>query len=294
MKKWVSATNLALIVATSALFAVVSLAAGQAPAAPPQGRGGAGAGAGQRGGGAGRGAAAPAPPAGPFTRTPEGTPDLNGYWGGCCNLGLQDLETQRGIIVDPTPAKIPYNAEYAAKAKDLRANHMFDEPGLHCLLNGVPFQMYTQFGFQILAKPKQVLLTWDFMGSNRVIPLDGRPHIPESMKLFMGDPVGHWEGDVLVVETTNLNDRTWLDAVGHLHSDSIHVIERFTPVDANTIRYEATVTDPKAFTQPMKLQDTFRRNTKAGYEQLEFACVEHGDTDLEHYTEAAGAPPKAK
>jgi hypothetical protein len=233
-------------------------------------------------------------PAGPFTRTPDGKPDLNGYWGGCCNLGLQDLETQRGVIVDPTPAKIPYNAEYAAKAKDLRANHMYDEPGLHCNLEGVPFQMYTQFGFQINSNPKLTLITWDFMNSNRVIHMDGRPHPPESLKLFMGDSLGHWEGDVLVIETTNLNDKTWLDAVGHLHSDAIHVVERFTAVDANTIRYEATVNDPKAFTQPLKLTDTFRRNTKAGYEQMEFACLEGGTTDLEHYTEAAGAPPKAK
>ncbi len=71
-------------------------------------------------------------------------------------------------------------------------------------------------------------------------------------------------------------------------------MERFTAIDLNTIRYEATVNDPKAFTQPLKLTDTFRRNTKAGYEQMEFACLEGGTTDLEHYTEAAGAPAKPK
>jgi hypothetical protein len=284
MKNWVSASSLAVVTIT-ALLLTVSVATGQAPGAPAQGRGGAGTPAGARGA---------APPAGPFTRTPEGKPDLNGYWGGCCNLGLQDLETQRGVIVEPANSKIPYNAEYAAKAKDLRANHMYDEPGLHCNMEGVPFQMYTQFGFQIVSNPKLTLITWDFMNSNRVIPMDGRPHIPESLKLFMGDPIGHWEGDVLVVETTNLNDKTWLDAVGHLHSDAIHVVERFTTIDANTIRYEATVDDPKAFTQPLKLTDTFRRNTKAGYEQMEFACLEGGTTDLEHYTEAAGAPAKPK
>jgi hypothetical protein len=287
MKSLVSASSLAVVTITTALLLTISAAAGQAPGAPAQGRGAAGAGAaaGARGG---------APPAGPFTRTPEGKPDLNGYWGGCCNLGLQDLETQRGVIVDPANSKIPYNAEYAAKAKDLRANHMFDEPGLHCNLEGVPFQMYTQFGFQLVSNPKLTLITWDFMNANRVIPMDGRPHIPESLKLYMGDPIGHWEGDVLVVETTNLNDRTWLDAVGHLHSDVIHVVERFTAIDANTIRYEATVEDAKAFTQPLKLTDTFRRNTKVGYEQMEFACLEGGTTDLEHYTEAAGAPAKPK
>jgi hypothetical protein len=238
--------------------------------------------------------AAPAVPAGPFTRMPDGKPDLNGYWGGCCNLGLQDLETQRGVIVEPSNAKIPYNAQYAAKAADLRANHMFDEPGLHCLLEGVPFQMFTQFGFQILQVPNQTLIAWDFMNATRIIAMDSRPHIPEGLKLFMGDSIGHWEGDVLVVDTTNLNDLTWLDAVGHLHSDAIHVVERFTPIDANTIRYEATVDDSKAFTQPLKLTDTFRRNKTKGYQLMEFACLEGGDTDLQHYTEAAGAPPKPK
>lgn len=276
-------SGLHLAIAAAALFMTVSVASAQA-------RGGAGGGAVQ-----GRGAApapAPVPPAGPFARTSDGKPDLSGYWGGCCNLGLQDLETQRGIIVDPSPAKIPYNATYAAKAADTRANHMYDEPGLHCLLEGVPFQMFTQFGFQIIPRSKEILIAWDFMNATRIIPLDGRPHIPESLKLFMGDPIGHWEGDVLVVDTTNLNDRTWLDAVGHIHSDAIHVTERFTPIDANTIKYEATVDDPKALTQPLKLTDTFRRNTKAGWEQLEFGCLEGGDTDLEHYTTAAGAPAK--
>jgi hypothetical protein len=110
----------------------------------------------------------------------------------------------------------------------------------------------------------------------------------------MGDSIGHWDGDVLVIDTTNLNDLTWLDAVGHLHSDAIHVVERFTPVDANTIRYEATVEDPKALTAPLKLTDTFRRNTTKGYEHMEFACLEGGETDLQHYTEAAGAPAKPK
>src|SRR5882672_2662600 len=173
MKNRVSATFLAVLTIATAMLLAISPASGQAPGAPAQGG---------RGGGGARGGAPPAPPAGPFTRTPEGKPDLNGYWGGCCNLGLQDLETQRGVIVEPTPAKIPYNAEYAAKARDLRANHMFDEPGLHCNLEGVPFQMYTQFGFQIVSNPKLTLFTWDFMNANRVIPMDGRPHIPESLK----------------------------------------------------------------------------------------------------------------
>lgn len=287
MKHWFSRLNLAIATAF-VVFCMTTPVFAQARGGGAQGGGQGRGGAGQRG----AAPAAPAAPAEPFARAANGKPDLDGYWAGCCNLGLQDLETQRGVIVEPTNSKIPYNATYAAKAADARANHMFDEPGLHCLMEGVPFQMFTQFGFQILTGTNQVLISWDFMNASRIIPMDARPHIPESLKLFMGDPIGHWDGDVLVVETTNLNDRSWLDAVGHVHSDAIHVVERFTPVDANTIKYEATVEDSKALTAPLKLTDTFKRNTKKGWEQMEFACVEGGDTDLEHYTPAAGAPTK--
>src|SRR5712671_5574430 len=159
MRNWLSVPTAAIVMITALLLTAPSLF-GQTRGAAAQGRGA-------------------APPAGPFTRTAEGKPDLNGYWGGCCNLGLQDLETQRGVNVEPVNAKIPYNTEFAAKAKDLRASHMFDEPGLHCNLEGVPFQMYTQFGFQIVSNPRLTLITWDFMNANRVIPMDGRPHIPE-------------------------------------------------------------------------------------------------------------------
>ncbi len=113
---------MALATVIAALLLTISTVAGQAPGAPAQGRGGAG--FRRCRWCARRGATSRS-----VYANPEGKPDLNGYWGGCCNLGLQDLETQRGVIVEPANAKIPYNTEYAAKAKDLRANHMFDEPG---------------------------------------------------------------------------------------------------------------------------------------------------------------------
>ena len=109
----------------------------------------------------------------------------------------------------------------------------------------------------------------------------------------MGDSVGRWEGDTLVVETTNQNDRTWLDTAGNVHTDAIHVVERLTLADANTIRYEATIEDPKAYTQPWKIAETFRRIVDPGYEQYEFACIE-GNRDLQHYTEQAGGKAKAR
>jgi hypothetical protein len=245
--------------------------AGQPRQAPPAARG--------------RGAR-PAPQTAP-------APDLSGYWLGSYFVGLQNIETAKGVIVEPAGGKIPYLPEMAAKAKDTAANHMADEPELHCFMSGVPHVMYVQFGFQIIQTKSNVAMAWDFMNAFRLIPTDGRPHIPASIKLFQGDSVGRWEGATLVVDTTNQNDRTWLDTAGNLHSDALHVAERFTLADKNTIRYEATIEDPKTFTKPWKVTETFRRIAAPDYEQLEFACVE-GNRDLQHYTEQAGGKAKAQ
>ena len=220
-------------------------------------------------------------------------PDMSGYWLGSFFVGLQNIETAKGVIVEPPGAKIPYRPEVAAKALDIRTNRMFDEPELHCFLSGVPHQMYVQFGFQIIQNPAQVVMAWDYLNAFRIIATDGRPHIPPSIKLFQGDSIGRWEGSTLVVDTTNQNDRTWLDTAGNIHSDAIHVVERFTLATPNTIRYEATIDDPVAYTAPWKVTETFRRIAKPDYEQYEFACIE-GNKDLQHYTEQAGGKAKAK
>jgi hypothetical protein len=238
--------------------------------------------------------AQPAPPRPPAPQRPVAqAADMSGYWLGSFFVGLQNIETAKGVIVEPADARIPYLPEVAARAKDIRANRMYDEPELHCFLSGVPHQMYVQFGFQIIQNPDQVVMAWDYMNAFRIIPTDGRPHIPAPIKLFQGDSIGRWEGNTLVVDTTNQNDRTWLDTAGNIHSDAIHVVERFTLATPNTIRYEATIEDPKAYTKPWKVAETFRRIAKPDYEQYEFACIE-GNRDLEHYTEQAGGKAKAK
>ena len=234
-----------------------------------------------------------APAARPPAQNRQATPDLSGYWLGSYFVGLQNIETAKGVIVDPPDGKIPYLPEVRARATDIRANRMADEPELHCFMSGVPHVMYVQFGFQIIQNPRQVVMAWDFMNAFRIIATDGRPHIPASIKLFQGDSVGRWEGGTLVVDTTNQNDRTWLDTAGNIHSDAIHVVERFTLADPNTIRYEATIDDPKAFAAPWKATETFRRIATPDYEQYEFACIE-GNRDLQHYPEQAGGKAKAQ
>ena len=226
------------------------------------------------------------------TRTPDGKPDMSGYWLGSYFVGLQNIETAKGVIVDPPDGKIPYLPDVAKRALDTRANRMADEPELHCFMSGVPHVMYVQFGFQIIQNPSLVTMAWEFMNAFRLIPLDGRAHIRAPIKLFQGDSIGRWEGDTLVIDTTNQNDRTWLDTAGNIHSDAIHVVERFTLADANTIRYEAMIEDPKSYSKPWKATETFKRIVMPDYEQYEFACIE-GNRDLQHYTEQAGGTAKA-
>jgi hypothetical protein len=239
--------------------------------------------------------------AGPFTRLSDGKPNMQGYWETKNFFTAFDLETHdkaefgvpagKGVIVDPPDGKIPYQPWAAQQKKDNIEHHMYSDPQAHCDLSGVPRQMYTPFGFQILQPPGSVLLLYEAFHSYRIIPLDGRPHIPAAIRLFEGDSRGRWEGDTLVVDVTNQNPSTWFDMAGNFHSDALHVVERFTPVDANTINYEATLDDPKVFTRPFKIAFALGRNPDPNYQQMEYACVE-GEKDLQHYTESDGAKKK--
>ena len=264
---------------------------------PPGERGGRG---GRRGfGGFGGRRGPPLPPAGPVKHLPDGKPDISGYYNAGNNGGaVFDVENHpvaktgippgKGAIVDPADGLIPYTPEYAQIAKDNFEKHLADEPELHCYESGLPNQMYRQFGFQILQPSGYVVMNWEFMHAVRIIPTDNRPHVlPKSTKLFMGDSVGHWEGDTLVVDTTNLNGRTWLDSAGNAHSDAEHVVERFTPKDERTIDYEATIDDMKAYTRPWTVKFTLNKSMQKDYEIMEFACIE-GNSDVHHYTEDEG------
>src|SRR5215467_10254905 len=270
---------------------------GQAPApgggaAPGQGPGGGGFG---RGGGRG---GAPAAPAGPVVRTPDGKPDFTGYWMSATKTNINSGQPNMGIINPETGmpgGKIPYNAEWQAKAEDEAKNHMFNEPYTHCLPAGVPTNFGIQMGFQSVQDKNAIVFAWDTAGATRIIHLDDRKHVPANIRLYQGDSIGHWEGEVLVVDTTS-QAGGWWDASGAVHSDASHVVEKFTFKDANNIGYEAVVEDPIALTRPMTVTDTFKRNLSVplgfrgrptGYEQTETACIE-GEQDLAKYPESGG------
>jgi hypothetical protein len=250
-------------------------------AAPGGGKGGPGAGPGAGPGGgkgappeAAAGAGKGAPPAAPAAAAAKGK--------------------AKGVIIDPPDARVPYNAAARAKSNDIIANRMFLEPELHCFPSGVPHNMWVQFGMQAVQNKDYLVFMWEFMHSRRIIPLDGRPHtFPPSVRQMQGESVGHWEGDTLVVSTINQTDKTWFDTSGHYAPKDIDVVERFTMINADQIRYEATVTSPTEFTQPMRLAGMMSRANQNDptYEQMEFACIE-GNKDLEHYTQDKGGKAK--
>ncbi len=278
--------------------------------------------------GFGRGRGAPQPPAGPMPRLPDGHPDMEGFWTPPAITDIEPSPARGGRgrapargparavdpglaasgfsfgggpdrIVDPPDGKIPYKPEARAKQQDILMNHMADEPELHCYPSGVPHSESNQFGVQIIQTPGYFVQLSEFMHTVRIIPTDGRPHINPKIRLFQGDPVGHWEGDTLVVDTTNQNTKTWFDTSGNFKTENLHVTEKFIPQDANTIVYEATITDPDIYTRPWTARWNINRAraTKMSdghpYEQMEFGCIE-GNEDLQHYTEDKGgkAPKK--
>jgi hypothetical protein len=194
-------------------------------------------------------------------------------------------------IVDPPDGKIPYQPWAAAiREKKHRRHELMQTPGyedanappiglrdispeLSCVL-GLPRLNYFP-EFQIVQAPGYVLMFWERTRAYRVIPLTTQPHVSNQVKLLMGDARGRWEGNTLIVETTNFNDWSWFDSTASFHSDAMSLLERFTYVDGGTLRYEVTVTDPIVFTQPWTFVMTIRRvHENENYEFMEYACAE--------------------
>jgi hypothetical protein len=245
----------------------------------------------QRGGGAGeQSTSGPWPPA----ILADGQPDVQGVWaasnGGSTSLsnpisGGADLQRRiTGVdvkvpsrIIDPPDGLVPYQPWAAAKQKEqeaaydrpTRPEHI--DPQHRCLISGVP-RLYTIVpAFRIIQPPGAVVFVWEDYHAYRVVPLDGRPHVGSSIKLWMGDGRGRWEGNTLVVETTNLRGAR-LTYIGDFHSDKARLAERITFVDASTLSYEATVDDPTVFTRPWTLRVVHKR--RPNEETWESACWE--------------------
>jgi hypothetical protein len=232
--------------------------------------------------------------------TVDGKPSMEGFWDNQAGAAPWDIEPHKGdqtmppgdgIIIDTPDKKIPYKPEALAKRNDLRDHHIYDDPQGHCAPSGVPRQTYTPFGFQFVQPRGHVVILYEAEHAYRDIRMDSSGHVPKDVKLWQGDSIGHWEGNTLVVDSTNFNGRTWLDMSGNFTTESLHVVERYIPVDDDTIRYEARIEDSTIYTKPYTVGFNLKRNKKPGYMILEFACHE-GEQDLQHYTDDTGRPKK--
>jgi hypothetical protein len=211
---------------------------------------------------------------------------------------------QTSLVVDPPDGRVPVRPE-AEKVRDAnlaRSSESYEYMSVwdRCITRGVPGSMFPagyNNAYQILQTPGYVVILYEMIHDARIIPLDGRPHVPTNMRSWFGDSRGRWEGNTLVVDVTNFTDKGWIAtnaAAGRIkgipQSEALHVVERFTPADAETILYEVTIDDPKMYTKPWKVAFPLSRNPS--YRLYEYACHE-GNRAVENILRGARAEEKA-
>jgi hypothetical protein len=234
-------------------------------------------------------------------RTSDGKPDLNGIWQALneANYDLEGHMARPAMALRPGPhgpvpaaavlalgavgavppgmgvvegGEIPYKPEALAIKKKNQEDWLNQDPEIKCYLPGVPRATYMPYPFQIVQSPTAMTFVYEYAGAVRNIYLkDPGPALADS---WMGQSVAHWEGETLVVNVTDMNDRTWFDRAGDFHSDKLHVVERYTRTGPNEIQYEATIEDPSVFTRPWKISMPLYRRQEKNAQLLDFKCVE--------------------
>ena len=234
-------------------------------------------------------------------RTSAGKPDLNGIWQTLneANYDLEGHSARPAMAVRPGPdgpvpaapvlalgavgavppslgvvegGEIPYQPEALLKKRENQENWLKRDPEIKCFLPGVPRATYIPQPFRILQSASQIFIAYQYAGAARNIYL--KDPGPAPVDAWMGQSVGHWEGETLVVDVTGLNDQTWFDRAGNFHSDALHVVERYLRISPDVISYEATIEDPKVFTRPWKISMPLYRRQEKNAQLLDFKCVE--------------------
>jgi len=261
--------------------------------------------------------------------TPDGQPDLHGTW---VNFDSTPFEsdttgpigaipnvnppahwtdhdspmspTRRSMVVDPPDGRVPV-MKWAEDKRDYDLAHLEDHykhetAWVRCITRGVPGGMFPagyNNAYEIVQIPGYVIIVYEMIHDTRIIPLDGRPHVGANIRMWNGDPRGRFDGNTLVVETTNFNDKGSIAtsaATGRIrgipHSEELHVVERFTRISEDVINYSVTVTDPKVYTAPWTVALPLNRDPS--YKMFEYACHE-GNLALPNALSAGRARERA-
>jgi hypothetical protein len=234
-------------------------------------------------------------------RAADGHPDLNGIWQAMnsANFDLQTHPARAAMAMTtnrlgPVPApgvialgavgsvppgvgvveggEIPYRPEALAQKKTNQENWLTADPEVKCYLPGIPRATYLPHPFQILHSANTVFFAYQYAGARRIIYMKDPGPAPADS--WMGQSVGRWEGETLVIDVTGFNDQTWFDRAGNYHSDQLHVVERYTRTGPDHLLYEATIEDPKVFTRPWKISMPLYRRVERNAQLLDFKCPE--------------------
>ena len=218
---------------------------------------------------------------------------------------------QASLVVDPPEGRIPPMTEEGKKRIAMaRSTYWYDFPDAvvahpfetvedlgpydRCITRGVLSSMLPtgyNMGTRILQYPGHVVIQNEMIHEVRDIPVNGRGHLPSTIRSYMGDSIGRWEGDTLVIETTNFNAKVGLTRNGNtlLHSQDLKLTERLTRVDQNTIHYEATIDDAGTWTRPWKVALPLTQHPE--YQMFEYACHE-GNYAIRHILSGERAAEK--
>jgi hypothetical protein len=226
------------------------------------------------------------PPAYRAPRTADGKPNLTGIWQAMntANWDIQAHAAKAGPVValgaafavPPGPGvvegnEIPYKPEALLKKKENADNWITRDPEIKCYMPGIPRATYMPAPFQIVQSTNTILMAYEFSTASRVIRMNSKEQSPAPA--WMGWNVGRWEGETLVIDVTDQMEETWFDRAGNFHSDELHVVERYTARDANTLNYDVTIEDPKTFTRPWKISMLLYRHLEKNAQIMEFKCV---------------------
>lgn len=216
-------------------------------------------------------------------------PDLSGIWQALntANWNLEGHAAAPGVpalgaLVATPPGRsvveggtIPYKPDALARRQANYDARWTADPEARCFYPGVPRATYMPYPFQIVQGTDTVLITYEYASAVRTIHLDKRRDT--FTETWMGTSFGRWEGDTLVVEVTGLTGQAWFDRAGNFHSDALRVVERYKPLDANTLWYSATIEDTETFTRPWTIAMPLYRRREPGAQLLEFKCVEFAE-----------------